>query len=203
MDDTTLDDLLTTSAPPRRSRDPRVASELQRVVAESRALAGKRPTSPRRAPHRRRRLWWLAVPVLGIPVIGLVTTASTEPRLVPDFTIPIAYTTDTGKQIACSIDFYNGEIDYREQSLTAVAWLEAQDWTGVGQRVYDVALGYENDPAWLGSELNSDHPTDAATIQHRAFLTAQEDVMFAALHDQVMTDGDHYGADSDCTGELH
>jgi hypothetical protein len=196
MDDSSLDELLSKSAPDRQSQNPRVQAELRRIVAESREHRGT-PRSPKR------RWWWLAVPVLALPAIGLVTTASTEPRLVPDFTIPITYTTDTGNIVDCSIDVYNGEIDYQEKSFTAVDWLKAQNWAGVGQKVYEKALSYENDAAWLNSEMNADGPLDARTVQYRAFLMGQDDVIFAPLDDGILRDGDHYGSFSSCTGELH
>lgn len=73
----------------------------------------------------------------------------------------------------------------------------------MGQRIYDTAVVYERDPAWLGSEMNSDGP-DLQGIQWRAWLTAADDMIFDRLPVGTMTDGDGgYGVDTTCTGELH
>lgn len=194
----TIDDLLAQSAPPSGvdTADPRVQSMLRAVATESRHDAGPRKPA-------RRRLWWLAAPLVALPIITFASTAGTESRLVPDFTIPINYTTDTGTAVSCSIELFNGEIDYVESSTAPVDFFRAQDWTGVGQRIYDTAVVYERDPAWLGSEMNSDGP-DLQGIQWRAWLTAADDMIFDRLPEGTMTNGDGgYGVDTTCAGELH
>ncbi|MDF2563046.1 MAG: hypothetical protein K0R99_4492 [Microbacterium sp.] len=57
---------------------------------------------------------WVAVPVLALPGIALASTAGTDPRMIPDFEIPISYVTDTGREVSCSIELFNGEMNYVE-----------------------------------------------------------------------------------------
>ncbi|WP_204533952.1 hypothetical protein [Arthrobacter tumbae] len=113
-------------------------------------------------------------------------TGSTDDRPVPDFTIPVSYTTDTGRELSCSIDLYNGEMNNVVTSTAAVDYLRAQNWSGIGQRIYDKALVYESagDPnAWVSAEID---------------LTAGQ------LPDGVLKQGDGgLGSSSDCSGELH
>ena len=194
----TIEDLLSHSAPPTRTLEAGLRSTIRDLSAESRetARAARRPRS---------RLRWLITPVVLVPAIALGTTAGTEPRQIPDFTIPVLYTTDTGKEVSCSIDLFNGEIDYVETNTTAIDYFRVQDWTGIGQRIYDAALVYENDSAWLASEMNSDGPDlPQATIHWRAWVSAEDDLVRAQLPDGALAPGDGgYGSDTDCTGELH
>jgi hypothetical protein len=194
-----IDELLARSAPPTREQELGTQTTLRAVVAESResARAVRRPT--------RTRLWWLAVPILVVPAIAFTTSAGTDVRQVPDFTIPISYTTDTGTEVSCSIDLFNGEIDYVETSTAAVAFLSAQDWAGAGQRIYDAAVVYESDEAWLNSEMNSDGPgLSAATIQWRAWISAEKDVIFRQIpEDALVSSTGGLGSNTDCTGVLH
>ena len=194
----TLDDLLARRAPPTRDRDPGLSAVLHSVSADARASARS---------HRRHRspLRWLVAPLVLLPAIGLATTAGTEPRQIPDLTIPISYLTDTGKEVSCSIDLFNGEIDYVETNTSAIDYFGAQDWTGIGQRIYAAALAYENDSAWLTSEMNSDGPDlSPATIQWRAWISAEDDLIRDQLPEGALAPGDGgYGRNTDCTGELH
>lgn len=202
MTKSTIDELLTQSAPPSGvdASDPRVRSMLRAVATESREAA-RAATRP--AARSRRRLWWLAAPLVALPIITFASTAGTEPRLVPDFVIPVSYTTDTGNAVSCAIELFNGELDYVESSTAAVDYFRAQDWTGVGQRIYDSAIAYESDAAWLGSEMNSDGPGSEA-IAWRAWLSAADDIIFDRLPEGTLTSGDGgYGIDQTCTGELH
>lgn len=176
MNEKTIDDLLTRSAPPRRALEPRIQAQLHALILRSRAQA--------RATKRRTVLRWAMAPLIVAPAIALATTAGTEPRMVPDFTIPVTYTTDTGHTLSCSIDFFNGEIDYVEASTAAVDHLRAQDWTGIGQRLYDTALSYEAaGDAW-------------------AWNSAMSDLFIATLPEGIDSTGG-LGMNSDCTGELH
>lgn len=44
------------------------------------------------------------------------------------------------------MEFYNHEIDYVETDTRMVEWMKTQDWTGVGQRIYDRAIEVD---AWM------------------------------------------------------
>ncbi|PPF47540.1 MULTISPECIES: hypothetical protein [unclassified Rathayibacter] len=192
----TLDDLLSRSDPATDDRAPGVRTALHSVIAETRERAPRRPA--------RSRAWWLAAPVLLVPGLVLATSAGTDVRSVPDFTIPISYTTDSGAAVSCSIDYFNGEIDYREVTTSATDYLRAQDWSGVGQRIHDDAVAYTTDPAWLASDMNSDGPgLSEETIRWRAWITAADDHILDTIPEGVIVEGDGgLGGSTDCTGEL-
>lgn len=174
-----IDDLLSQSAPPARKSEPGVQYALRRVAMESRERASA--TRPARS-----RLWWLAAPAVALPMIVISTTGSTDDRPAPDFTIPVSYTTDTGRELSCSIDLYNGEMNNVVTNTAAVDYFRTQDWSGIGQRIYDAALAYER----------ADHPN--------AWVTAEHDLTIDQLPAGAVIPGDGgVGSNSDCTGELH
>lgn len=177
MDPQTIDELLVRSAPAARGAEPSVSSELVSLVHGTRIAARR----------TRRRRWWALAPVALVPALAFTATAGQDPRMIPDLVIPIEYTTDTGVTVSCSLEFFNGEIDYVETSFAGVDYLSAQDWTGIGQRIYERALEYEAS----GGE-------DAARW---AWPAAANDLVFPP--EGAWQAGDHFGGDSDCTGQLH
>lgn len=70
--------------------------------------------------------------------------------MVPDFSIPVNYTTDTGTAVSCSIDLFNMEINYVELTTPEVEYLRAQDWTGVGTHLRR-GSGPRGRPSMVGS----------------------------------------------------
>ncbi|GAA2172109.1 hypothetical protein GCM10009846_08740 [Agrococcus versicolor] len=176
MDDASITRLLRSSAPTTVAADAAVRIEIDRMAERARAVAHGR----RRA---RRRVAIVALPALAIIPGALVFTGGTDVRQVPDLTIPMTYVTDTGTSIACEVDLFNGETDYVETNLEAVAYFAAQDWSGVGQRVYDLALRYE----------------DEGRVS--PWAQAENDVLLAGAPD-IFTDGG-MGMTSTCTGALH
>ncbi len=175
--DTSIDDLLRASAPHRASTDGTVAAEINRVGVAARVHAARR--------RRVRRLSWVAVPVLALPGIALASTAGTDPRMIPDFEIPISYVTDTGREVSCSVELFNGETNYSETNTKAVEFISAQSWEGVGQRIYDEAV-----------------KRDAAG-DFAPFFGAAQDVIFAGADEYILPGDGGVGSDTDCTGELH
>lgn len=186
----TIDDLLTQSAPRSRSAQPAVQSALRAVAMESRSI-GRAPR------HTRSKWWWAATPVVAAPLLLVATTGSSDDGVVPDFTIPISYTTDTGKDISCSMDIFNGESNNVETSTAAVDYLSSQDWIGIGQRIYDRALVYEADRTLLYEGVESpavENPRDAWAKAERELI---------AIPEGVLDEGDHFGGTARCAGELH
>lgn len=175
--DTSIDDLLRASAPRRVSTEAMVAAEVDRVGIAARVHAARR--------RRVRRLSWVAVPVLALPGIALASTAGTDPRVIPDLRIPISYVTDTGHHVSCSIELFNGEMDYVETNTTAVELMAAQNWEGVGQRIYEEAL------------------TREAAGDFAPFFGAAQDVIFAGADVYILPGDGGVGSDTDCTGQLH
>lgn len=177
MDTSSIDTLLRGSAPRRASDDAAVAAELNRVGIAARVSA----TTRRR---RVRRLSWAALPVFALPALALASTAGTDLRMVPDFEVPISYVTDTGKEITCTVEFFNGELLYVETNTEAVDFISAQDWDGVGQRIYDRALALEGSGGFA------------------PWAQAENDVFLEGANEDLFRNGG-MGTDSDCSGELH
>ncbi|WP_243075536.1 hypothetical protein [Microbacterium sp. SS28] len=178
MSEPMIDDLLARSAPPSRAWEPGVQARLDALVVEARGRA--------RATRRRKTLAWAMTPLALAPALALATTGGTDPRMVPDLVIPVTYTTDTGRTVSCSLEFFNGELDYVEVSTAAVDHLRTLDWTGIGQRLYDTALRYE------------------AAGDSFPWSSAENDLITATIPGELLTaDTGGMGGDSDCTGELH
>lgn len=197
MDDSRLDTLLRRSAPATATDHPAVEANVLALVADTEVRA-------RPARRRRRALWIAAIPT--VPLLAFGLTAGLEARLAPDLTIPVAYTTDTGTEVSCSIFVFNGEIAWVEQSFTAVDYLGAQDWSGIGQRIYAQALVEERDLTQraeagdLSVSVDGATMPDAATIEKMAWSIAENDLVDKTVPAQ---DGDHWGGDTDCSGQLH
>ena len=101
---------------------------------------------------------------------------------------------------------FNGEMNWVEDSFTAVDYLGKQNWSGIGQRIYEQALVEEADLTRLAQKgdltMFGDGVTvpDAAAIETMAWNMAQGKL----VTDTVPTEtGDHWGGDSDCSGQLH
>ena len=194
----TIDELIARSVPRSGAEAPRVQAMIRAVAEESRAAA---KSGPRRTS---RRLWWLIAPLLAVPAIAFATTVGTEPRMVPDFTISLSYTTDTGTAVSCSVDLFNMEINYVESTTPEVEYLRAQDWTGVGQRIYDTAVAHENDRAWW-EEATLGWPGGATSddVQLTAWQHAVNENIFDLIPEGITTTGIGYAVNDRCTGKLH
>ncbi len=179
----TFEELLKISAPRTASGEPAVQMELDAVVAKSRAQA-------RSQIRRRLGLGSLAIPALLVPVIALSTTGGTNVRQVPDFSIPISYTTDAGKSVSCTVEFFNGETNYVDTNTAALRYLRTQNWSGVGQKIYDLALTYEGDANAKG---------------YSAWSRAEAELIGKTVPASTLRPGDGgFGTnDSDCSGILH
>lgn len=175
--DASIDDLLRASAPQRVSTDALFAGEVARVSVAARAHAARR--------RRVRRLSWVAVPVLALPGLALASTAGTDPRMVPDFEIPVSYVTDTGREVSCTFELFNGEINYVETNTKAVDFIASQNWDGVGQKIYDEAVKRE------------------AAGDFAPFFGAAHDVIFAGADVYILPGDGGVASDTDCAGELH
>lgn len=175
--DVSIDDLLRASAPHPASTDAVIAADVDRLSIAARAHAAGR--------RRVRRLSWVAVPVLVLPGLALASTAGTDPRMAPDFEIPISYVTDTGRQVSCSFELFNGELDYVETNTQAVDFIAAQNWDGMGQKIYEEAMRRD------------------AAGDFAPFFGAANDVIFAEADVYILPGDGGVGTDTDCTGELH
>lgn len=197
MDDTRLETLLRRSA-------PAVAPEHSGIEATVLALVAETKVKARPARRRRRALWVAAIPA--VPLLAFGLTAGFQDRLAPDLTIPIAYTTDTGVPVSCSVFVFNGEISWVEVSFAAVNYLSKQNWSGIGQRIYEQALIEETDLTRLAQEGNlsvspdGGNPPTAAAIETMAWNIAEGKLVDGTFPANF---GDNWGGDSDCSGQLH
>lgn len=197
MDDSTLDTLLRRSAPAALADHPAVEANVLALVGETDAAA-------RPARRLRRALRFAAIPA--VPLLALALSAGVEERLVPDLTIPVSYVTDTGVPVSCSIFVFNGEVNWVEESFAAVDYLKAREWSGIGQRIYAQALIEETEVARLARtdeavwSVDGVNPPDAATIEQIAWSIAESKLIDGSVPAQP---GDHWGGDSDCSGQLH
>ena len=205
MNPTELDERLRASAPEGLSEDATAREAALELVAATRVDALQLGHT-----RLRRRL------VLGIPAaalaIGLLTAGSVVAvqNLMPKIiTIPVSYTTDTGKTISCQVTI-EGDGDNAADTAAIAEYVRSKDWTGLGQRVYDYALAHPWKPnpgdAWEdanGTMHKGDPPMTAAERDNTTWDDALSVFVFAPLP-KGLTDGDYgSGWGSTCEGVLH
>ncbi|MGM1016932.1 MAG: hypothetical protein ACQEW8_05270 [Actinomycetota bacterium] len=135
MDDTQLNRLLT----PRDewAESPELLDAMLERIATNAAEEHARP-------RRRRRGARIAAAVGALLSAGALATAATvyiAPNFTPDVVIPISYVTDEGNAVECTYSLVVRSWDSTNVS-EAKEWIASHDWTGVGQRGYD--LGEKN-----------------------------------------------------------
>ncbi len=135
MNDKELDRLLTLGRETSSSSPEVLDAVLARLSDDAKSTA----RAPRkRAPHR-----WVLVAGAGL-VVGAAATAGAiyaAPSFTPDVVIPIAYTTDTGREVQCTYSLAINAWDGVDAS-EATKWVAEHDWTGIGQRGYDYAVAH-------------------------------------------------------------
>lgn len=190
MDESQLESRLARSAPA-APQPPGIDDSVRAMVSEARDLA--------RPARRRRRLVWLAVPV--VPALTFALTAGIDARLVPDLTIPVSYTTQSGTPISCSIFVFNQELFGVETGFRMADALSTQDWSGIGERIYDTALRleaeYTADPSSVDLDLS-----DTSAVQQLAWNAAENEVFMASISVSALEQAQSWGGDSDCPGLL-
>jgi hypothetical protein len=126
------------------------AAQLRRGDAASliMAMAGELPSQKVPRP-RWWRDWKIAVPVGVGAALALAGSAIVAPLLIGvdgewvdlDARIPIVYETETGVAVSCEYGVYVSSGDSRTaEDHRAAEILASEDWTGVGQEVYDSAI---------------------------------------------------------------
>lgn len=132
MDDTHLDKLLS----PRDTwtDSPEVLDAMLVRLAERASQEYRRP--------RRRRGARIATAVGVLFGAGVLATAATvfiAPSFTPDVVIPISYVTDAGNSVECTYSLAIRAWDGTDIT-EATEWIASHDWTGIGQRGYDLAI---------------------------------------------------------------
>lgn len=174
-----------------KSYEPSIAT---RAALESLVDASRAEAARSRAMRRRRSFWLIpgAVVAAGALTAGAAVFA---PYFDPDVRIPIEYVTDTGVEVTCTYALRVGSaVGGENQELRE--WLTSQDWSGVGQRIYDDAVanpfvpGENDEGEWTAEIVDSMSFFDAMGRQ----TDAPEDIAVF---------GDTVTGTSDCTGQLH
>jgi hypothetical protein len=196
----TIEDALTRSNPWTTPEEPGLRAELSAFVTQSRVAA-----SADRKRKLRRQLW--LVPIAGAGVLALTAGAIVADNLLhADLPITIEYTTDTGVEVACTVQIEGGSL-FAPQSDRVIEYFRTHDFTGIGQRVYDYALvmagDREPDPS-VFPESSIAVPEGEGYSDRGAFMFSL--TSFILTDPQIALDINGSGGawyTSDCTGQLH
>ena len=159
----------------------------------------------------RRRVWRRPQIVLAIALLvatgttaGAVATQMirTGDLLVDGVAVPldasilIAYETDSGRTISCSIGvYYYSDV----ADVTPLKEFMAEhDWSGIGQRIYDRAVANPFHPA-PGDDFDPDTPQ---SVYDWFSFTNALSVMDEEIPAELMPEGTFGGTASNCTGDL-
>lgn len=196
MNDDDLNAMIRSSAPASVASSPRIAAELRNVAAGSRKSGFWA--------SRRRLTLGLVIPALLAPVAAVGLTAGVETRQIPDFAIPIEFTTDAGEQIECSVNYFNGELLWVEVNSDVSDFLKTQDWAGIGQRIYDRAAEKvaSNDPEVLPETIGTlGGEPDPAMTWAAAWAVAKIELVDQRVPEELFREAG-YGSDNNCQEQL-
>jgi hypothetical protein len=135
MDDTQLNRLLTPHD--KWAESPEILDAMLERVARNAAEQHARPSRRRRGARIAATLGAL----LGVGVLGTAAAVYVAPNFTPDAVIPISYVTDEGTTVECTFSLAVRSWDGTNVT-EAKEWIASHDWTGIGQRGYD--LGEKN-----------------------------------------------------------
>ena len=159
----------------------------------------------------RRRPWWMNWKVtLPIGVVGLlaVTGAAVAAPLILavgepykivelDARIPITYVTESGTTVDCVYGIYlNGHGGRTAQQERAAGFLANEDWTGLGQEIYDFAIAHPSLPK-EGEVWTNDTPGVRDAI---SFKLAVIPVISSRLPADLRAVGSQFVSTDTCTG---
>jgi hypothetical protein len=195
----TLDEQLRAADPAARIRP----DETVPLIAAMTAQLSREPV--------RRRSWWqnwkvtlpigfvgvLAVTGAGIaaPLILAVGEPGNEVEL--DARIPITYMTESGVTVNCVYGVYlTGGSGRTVDSERAAEFLANEDWTGVGQEIYDFAIAHPVTPQ-EGEVWTNDTPEVRDAI---SFKLAVVPVISSHLPAELREVGSQLASTDTCTG---
>jgi len=195
------------SAPDRVSEAPGAAAAARELVTEMRAEAARQ----RQTRLRKRLVLGIPAAVLGVGLLtaGAVVVINEMPVIT---TIPVTYTTDTGKTVTCHVDI-EGSGDDPATTRQIADFVNATDWTGIGQRIYDRAIADPWAPNPKDSYVDADGvehqgspPMTAAEQDHESWMRAMSELVPGPLPDSILASSPTvswgWGSD-DCDGVLH
>lgn len=176
MDDTQLNRLLTPHD--KWADSPEILDAMLERVARNAAEQHARP------PRRRRGLRIAATlgALLGIGALATAATFYIAPNFTPDAVIPISYVTDEGTTVECTYSLAVRSWDGTNVT-EAKEWIASHDWTGIGQRGYD--LGEQN-PISLGdADVDpklTQEDLDQLTVSSGIVTAVVEEIPFKLLN---------------------
>jgi hypothetical protein len=123
--------------------------------------------------------------------VGVVNT------ITPDVIVQVSYVTDQERQVDCAIFIEGGSI--LNPGTTVIGdYLKEQDWTGIGQKMYDRALEISDALAQAESGPVSDAERD-----QWAWYLAEDQLTVQTVPAGLLAEGEHAVSGSTCSGELH
>lgn len=176
MDDTQLNRLLTPHD--KWADSPELLDAMLERVARNAAEQHARP------PRRRRGVRIAATlgALLGVGVFATAAAVYIAPNFTPDAVIPISYVTDEGNAVECTYSLAVTSWDGTNVT-EAKDWIASHDWTGIGQRGYD--LGEQN-PTNLGdADVDPDltqEDLDRVTVSTGIVTAVVEEIPFELLN---------------------
>ncbi|WP_448710574.1 hypothetical protein [Microbacterium profundi] len=192
MDDTQLDKLLS-------PRD--TWAESPELLDAMLVRMAARAEQDHRRPRRRRgaRISAAVGVLFGAAVLATAATVYIAPNFTPDVVIPISYVTDTGNSVECTYSLAITSWDGTNVT-EAKEWIASHDWTGIGQRGYDLAT---RDPLRVG-DPDTDPEITQETLDQ---MTVSKGISTVVVQEipQDFLDGLGVGTagTSTCKWELH
>lgn len=149
--------------------------------------------------------WRIAVPVAAVGVMALTGAAVVAPLLLGDESgwvdldarIPITYTTDSGVTVSCMYGLHVSSAAGRtaeDERLAEI--LASEDWTGIGQEIYDHAIANPIAPQ-EGEVWERDNPEVRDAISFKLAFTP---VVSARLPADLRDAESGWSTTDTCTG---
>lgn len=186
-----LDDLLIESGGESLSANARVRDQVSALVAKSEGAAvSRRPRWVRNA--------IIAVAAAVLVDVGLTAGAvGVGNTFTPDVVIQVSYITDQERQVDCSIYIEGGSI--LDPGSTVIGdYLKHQDWTGIGQKMYQRAVQLSDALA-----LSEPGTLSEAERDQWAWYMAEDQLTVRSVPNDMLAEGEHAASGSSCPGELH
>jgi hypothetical protein len=159
----------------------------------------------------RRRPWWknwkVTIPVGVVGLLAVTGAGLAAPLILAvgdpanvvelDARMPITYVTESGVTVNCVYGMYlNGESGRTPERERAAELLSNEDWTGVGQEIYDYAIAHPVTPQ-EGEVVTNDTPELRDGVSFRlAFVP----VISSRLPADLREIGSEVGGTDTCTG---
>ena len=167
-------------------------------------------TGDEEIPARRPTSWWKTPRFVVPAATGAALLMTAGAVFVPlqlaingqsvdiDVVIPIHYTTETGVTVDCSYGIYVGDpLNRTPADQKLVDYLDAQDWSGIGDEIYDRAMANPYVPG-----PNDDLEFDTQEVRDRFSFMEALMVIHERVPADLIVDGMSTGSTMDCTGQL-